>query len=85
MGDPAGRVPCDYWATSEVTRRLLADLGLHCEAELWLALDIDKCIFLAPRHPAAKEDTESVKKSGVKRLWPGTAGTIDGTLLSVRC
>ncbi len=56
-GDPADRVPCDYWATSEVTRRLLADLGLHCEAELWLALDIDKCIFLAPKHPAAKEDT----------------------------
>ena len=51
------RTPCDYWATQEVTARLLADLGCHTEAELWRALDIDKCIFLAPRNAAAKEET----------------------------
>jgi uroporphyrinogen decarboxylase len=56
-GEKADRIPCDYWATGEVTRRLLADLGLHSEAELWRALEIDKCIFLAPKHPAAREDT----------------------------
>lgn len=51
------RVPCDYWATAETTRRLLADLGCRTEAELWRALDIDKCIFLAPTNPNAAEDT----------------------------
>jgi uroporphyrinogen decarboxylase len=56
-GRRADRTPCDYWGTGEITRRLLADLGCHTERELWKALDIDKCIFLAPRHPRATEDT----------------------------
>lgn len=51
------RTPCDYWATDEVTRRLLADLQCGSEAELWRALDVDKCIFLAPRNPQATETT----------------------------
>ena len=56
-GGKPDRAPCDYWATGEVTRRVLSDLGLRSERELWRALEIDKCIFLAPKHPAAKEDT----------------------------
>jgi uroporphyrinogen decarboxylase len=56
-GKRPDRVPCDYWATAEVTRRLLGELGCRSERELWEALDIDKCIFLAPRHLRAKEDT----------------------------
>ena len=51
------RVPCDYWGTSEVTSRLLRDLHCASERELWQCLDIDKCIYLAPRHPRAKENT----------------------------
>jgi uroporphyrinogen decarboxylase len=51
------RVPCDYWATGETTRRLLADLGCASEAELWRSLKIDKCIFLTPKNPNATEDT----------------------------
>ena len=37
------RVPCDYRATAEVTRRLLRDRGCADEAALWKRLGIDKC------------------------------------------
>ncbi|HVN78252.1 MAG TPA: uroporphyrinogen decarboxylase family protein [Terriglobia bacterium] len=56
-GERPDRVPCDYWGPAEVTSRLLKDLGCCSERELWKRLDIDKCIYLAPRHPRAKEDT----------------------------
>lgn len=56
-GQAPDRVPCDYWGTGEVTGRLLRDLGCRSERELWQKLEIDKCIFLAPRHPRATEDT----------------------------
>lgn len=45
------RVPCDYWGTSEVTGRLLRDLGCPTERALWERLGVDMCIHLAPRHP----------------------------------
>lgn len=48
---------CDYWATPEVTRRLLAELGCSTERSLFEKLGIDKGVFLAPRHPRAREDT----------------------------
>ncbi len=51
------RPVCDYWGTSEITTRLMAELGGASERELWRSLEIDKCIFLAPKHPRAKEDT----------------------------
>lgn len=50
-------MPCDYWATGEVTRRLLDELGCRSERVLWQTLEVDKCIFLAPKHPRAREDT----------------------------
>lgn len=56
-GERPDRIPCDYWGTAEVTARLLADLQCRSEAEMWKALEIDKCVFLAPEHPRAKEDT----------------------------
>ncbi len=56
-GRPIDRVPCDYWGTGEMTARLLADLQCQNEPDMWKALGIDKCIFLAPPHPRAKEDT----------------------------
>ena len=56
-GERPDRFPCDYWGTAEVTRRLLVDLQCRSEPEMWKALGIDKCVFLAPRHPRAKEDT----------------------------
>ncbi len=48
---------CDYWATPEVTRRLLRALDCSTERELYQKLGIDKGVFLAPRHPRAREDT----------------------------
>jgi uroporphyrinogen decarboxylase len=56
-GHSTDRPPCDYWGTGEVTRRLLADLQCRTERDLWESLGVDKCIFLAPRHPRATEDT----------------------------
>jgi uroporphyrinogen decarboxylase len=49
------RPPCDYWATAEVTARLLRDLNCPDERALWNCLGVDKCIHLAPRHPRAVE------------------------------
>jgi len=56
-GVPCPGPVCDYWATPEVTRRLLAELHCPDEKALWIKLGVDKCIFLAPRHPRAREDT----------------------------
>jgi len=56
-GRTPDRTPCDYWATAEVTRRLLRELECGSEPELWRRLGIDKCVSLAPRHPRAREDT----------------------------
>ena len=56
-GKPVDRVPCDFWGTAEVTRRLLCELHCATERALWERLGIDKCIHLAPVHPAAREHT----------------------------
>ncbi|MBI4891499.1 MAG: uroporphyrinogen-III decarboxylase-like protein [Acidobacteria bacterium] len=37
--------------------RLRADLGCDSDADVWRALGVDKCVFLAPKHPQATEDT----------------------------
>lgn len=55
-GERPDRVPCDYTGTAEVTARLQRDLGCASERELWERLGIDKLIYLAPKHPLAKED-----------------------------
>jgi len=56
-GERPDRTPCDYWATDEVTARLLAELGCRSERELWKRLNIDKCVHLAPTHRFATETT----------------------------
>jgi uroporphyrinogen decarboxylase len=56
-GKRPDRFPCDYWGTSEITRRLQEDLNCSTERELWTQLGIDKCIYLAPRHRQALEET----------------------------
>lgn len=55
-GQRPDRVPCDYWATAEVTSRLRQELGSNSDRALWEKLKIDKCIHLAPRHLLAKDD-----------------------------
>lgn len=62
-GNRPDRVPCDYWATSEVTSRLRSELGCNSDCELWERLGVDKCIYLAPLHPLAKEDKWHVPSS----------------------
>jgi len=54
-GKRPNRVACDYWATAEVTCRLMRELGCADEGALWERLGVDKCIHLAPVHPAARE------------------------------
>ena len=71
-GQSPDRVPCDYWATAEVTARLMRDLhcapsgpaepgaaivDYHRERQLWERLGIDRCIHIEPRHPRAVEET----------------------------
>jgi len=48
-GRPTDRVPVDYWATIEVTQRLLRDLGCANEEALWRRLHIDRPASLWPR------------------------------------
>jgi len=57
QGTRPDRVPSDYWGTGEITARLLRDLNCADEREMWERLEIDKCQYLAARHPRAREDT----------------------------
>lgn len=54
-GHRPDRVPCDYWGTAEITTRLQNDLGCRSERALWDRLGVDKCIYLGPAHPQARE------------------------------
>ena len=54
-GQKADRVPCDYWGTAEITARLQRDLNCPSERALWERLEVDKCIYLGPAHPGARE------------------------------
>ncbi len=56
-GERPGRPVSDFWGTAELTARLRSDLGCSSDTELWARLGIDKCIYLAPAHPKAAEDT----------------------------
>jgi len=48
-------VPSDYWGTAEITARLMDDLGCATERALWDRLRVDKCIYVGPVHPRARE------------------------------
>jgi uroporphyrinogen decarboxylase len=54
-GERPDRVPCDYWGTPEITRRLKRDLGCATDRELWQRLGIDKMVHLQITHPRATE------------------------------
>lgn len=81
-GQRPDRIPCDYWATEEVTRRLLAELGCVSERELWERLGVDRMIRVAPRHPEARESTwylqslYSVWGVGVRETAAGDGGAV---------
>jgi len=49
-GKRPDRWPTDYWATDEVTTRLLKDLACSNQNELWRRLGVDKPLNLAPRY-----------------------------------
>jgi uroporphyrinogen decarboxylase len=61
------RIPRDYWATDEVTARLLRDLGCATERELYERLGIDKCVRLAPMHRQTGEDNWHIQSQ--YRAW----------------
>ncbi len=54
------RVPTDYWATEEVTERLLKDLGCATEDDLWRALHIDRTHQICPPFIGPEELKENL-------------------------
>jgi len=49
------RVPMDYWATDEVTKKLMEYLHCKDELDLWKRLHIDKAIGLEPKYIGPSE------------------------------
>lgn len=47
-GEKPDRIPTDYWATDEVTERLLRELHVSCQEELFRKLHIDAPYRLEP-------------------------------------
>ena len=47
-GEKPDRIPTDYWATGEVTRRLLAELGCADKEALYTRLHIDGVMHIDP-------------------------------------
>ena len=54
------RVPMDYWATAEATRKLLKHLGCAGEREMYDRLHIDLPVTVSPRYagPAMPGDAD---------------------------
>jgi uroporphyrinogen decarboxylase len=73
LGQAPDRVPCDYWATAEVTDRLKRELGCATDRALWGRLGVDKCIHLGPVHPQAEERDWHLQS--LFSLWH--VGTVD--------
>lgn len=47
---PVDKIPTDYWATPEVTERVMKELKVTNELELWKTLKIDKIINIQPKY-----------------------------------
>ncbi len=66
------RVPIDYWATAEVSRRLREHLGLSSQEQLLQALGVDFRYIEGPRYvgpePAIRPDGQVEDHFGVPRL-----------------
>ena len=60
-GRQPDRIPTDYWATDEVTTRLLRELGGATREDLFRALNIDAPVKLNPRRfvTASPDDPEA--------------------------
>ena len=56
-GQTPDRIPRDYWATDEVTARLLQELGCRDEQALFKLLEIAKAVRLSPVHRQTGEDS----------------------------
>jgi len=59
-GQKPDRVPMDYWATEEATKKLMNYLKCSSEEELFKRLHIDRVITVEPRYigPSLPEDTD---------------------------
>ena len=61
-GEKPDRIPTDYWATDEVTARLLRDLRCADKEELYTRLNIDGLVSITPRrtidHVPGHPDTD---------------------------
>jgi len=62
------RVPIDYWATAEVSSRLMRHLGFSCQEELLTHLDVDFRYIAGPEYIGPKL-WESENGSLKKDLW----------------
>jgi uroporphyrinogen decarboxylase len=85
-GQAPDRLPCDYWATEEVTRRLLKELACPSERQLWERLGADRLVRVAPRHPRASERTwylQSLYSVWGVEVRPSPAGDSGAVYLEV--
>lgn len=60
-GKSPDRVPVDYWATGEFTRKLKKAMGCDTDEALWTKLHIDRPRYLAPKpiHAHHPDDPEA--------------------------
>ncbi len=66
-GEAPDRVPCDFWATDEVTARLMQELRCADERELYERLGIDKAVRLSPVSKKTGEDSWHIQSQ--YRTW----------------
>jgi len=54
------RIPSDYWATSEVTNKLMKYFNINSEMKLWDKLHIDKIVGVSPEYigPSIEQDSD---------------------------
>jgi uroporphyrinogen decarboxylase len=77
-GQRADRTPTDYWATSEVTQRLLRELDCQNEDALWLRLGVDRPHTVGPAYVGPKfAGRDMWGLSRVVKEYAGGAGTYD--------
>ena len=74
-GERPDRIPTDYWATDEVTARLLRDLGCSTTEELYTRLHIDGLVTIdPPRSDEHKAGNPGADLWGLRRRLVGYEG-----------
>ncbi len=63
---PADRIATDFWSTSEVLERLMAELQCQTEDDLWRALKIDRVHAVYPRYAGPEIPDENIWHLGRK-------------------